>query len=324
MPLVSVVMAVRDGEDYLREAVDSILGQTLEDFELVVVDDGSTDATGEILASYPDDRLRVLTQPRRGVAASLNTGIRSARADLIARMDADDASEPTRLERQVAFMLAHADHVLAGTDVHVISEDGSYLYEAQLVTDDAAIRGCLDQLVAPFYHGSVMFRRDAVVACGLYDERIPQQVEDMLLWLRLRRLGAMANIPVPLYRYRLRPGSLSRLPRGLAEAKARVIRNYAATMTVNPADVQALTEPTSPASGRERRASFELDLGKVYLDQAGDVQRARRHLARAVALAPMSARAWFNLGLSLSPSRLRALRIRKRNHRVHLRAGACR
>src|SRR5581483_7511867 len=98
-PVVSVVMAVRDGAAYLREAVDSVLGQSLTELELVVVDDGSTDGTSRILASYRDERLRVLAGPARGLAPSLNAGIQAARADLIGRMDADDVSEPNRLER---------------------------------------------------------------------------------------------------------------------------------------------------------------------------------------------------------------------------------
>lgn len=324
MPVVSVVMAVRDGEEYLREAVDSILGQTLGDLEFIVVDDGSTDGTSEILASYDDPRLRVLTQAGRGLAPSLNAGIREARAPLIARMDADDISEPSRLERQAAFLSAHEDHVLVGSDAHVISEDGEFLYRAQLVTDDATIQRCLDRLVSPFYHGAVMFRRERVVECGLYDERIPQQIEDMLLWVRLRRLGSMANIPEPLYRYRFRAHSLSRQPRQLAETKARILREYDSTLSVDPNDVRRLTASSRQGSRRERRASYELDLGKIYLDQVGDLPRARRHLVRAVGLAPASPRAWFNLGLSLSPRAVRSWRIRQRNRRIHLRAGAYR
>lgn len=323
MSAVSVIMPVRNGERYLREAVDSVLGQTLGDLELIVVDDGSIDRTAEILASYLDPRLRVLRHASRGVAASLNAGIRLARSDFVARMDADDVSEPPRLERQVSFLSEHAEYVIVGSDVSVIAESGEFLYRAQLVMDDQAIRHCLDRLVAPFFHGAVVFRRDAVVECGLYDERV-RYLEDMLLWLRLQNLGAMANIPEPLYRYRIRPGSVSRRQRGKAAVHVRVLREYALTLNVNPHDARELARPPERTSSRRSRAAYELDLGKIYLDQAGDPRRARPHLVRAVMLAPGSARAWFNLALSLSPKAVRALRIRRRNRGIHLRAGAYR
>ena len=334
MQAVSVVMAVRNGEEYLREAIDSILGQTMTDFEFIVIDDGSTDRTTEILESYDDSRLRVLTQTGRGLAPSLNAGIRQARASLIARMDADDISEPSRLERQSAFLFANDDHVLIGYDALVISEDGERLHRAQMVTGNTEIENSLDKLVNPFFHGAVMFRRDAVIECGLYDELVAQHVaktvgrakavlefEDILLWLRLRRFGLMANLPESLYRYRLRANSVSRIPRAWRRTRTRVLRQYASTLTLTPDDVRDIVNLQNKTTERRRRAAYELDLGKIYLDQAGDLPCARRHLTRAVALAPVSPRAWFNLCLSLSPRAVRSWRIRQLNRRIHLRAG---
>jgi glycosyltransferase involved in cell wall biosynthesis len=324
MPVVSVVMAVRDGEEYLREAVDSILEQTLDDIEFIVIDDGSTDGTEGILNSYDDPRLRVFRQSGCGCAPSLNAGIRHARAPLIARMDADDISQPSRLERQASFLSQNRNHVLVGSDVLVISEEGEILHCAQLVTDNAEIQHCLERLVTPFYHGAVMFRRDAVIECGLYDERIPNVIDDMLLWFRLRHLGPMANLPETLYRYRYRARSVSRLPRDFSKTKSRILRDYASNLGVTSEDIREFSTLYAAATERRSRATYELDLGKIYLDQAGNLPRARQHLARAVLLAPASPRAWFNLALSLSPRAVRSWRIRKRNRRIHLRAGAYR
>src|SRR5262249_3055379 len=100
------------------------------DLELVVVDDGSTDATAAILALVDDPRLRVIGRPAAGLAASLNAAIRASTASLVARMDADDLCEPERLERQVAFLDRHPDHVLVGSDVLVVAEDGSPVHTA--------------------------------------------------------------------------------------------------------------------------------------------------------------------------------------------------
>jgi len=239
-------------------------------------------------------------------------------------MDADDISEPSRLERQSAFLFAHDDYVLVGSDALVISEDGEKLFRAQMVTGNTEIENSLNKLVSPFYHGAVMLRRDAVINCGLYDERITQYIEDILLWLRLRRFGLMANLPEPLYRYRIRANSISRLPREAVRTETRVLQKYASTLTLTPDDVRDIASLQKTSKERRRRAAYELDLGKIYLDQAGDLPRARRHLARAVALAPVSFRAWFNLSLSLSPRAVRSWRIRQRNRRIHLRAGAYR
>ncbi|MBI3865839.1 MAG: glycosyltransferase family 2 protein, partial [Planctomycetia bacterium] len=102
---IAVVLPVFNGEEYLSAAVNSVLGQTFGDFELVIVDDGSTDRTGEILARIPDARLRVIRHPRNlGLVAALNAGIRNSGGEFIARMDADDICRPRRFERQVAFL----------------------------------------------------------------------------------------------------------------------------------------------------------------------------------------------------------------------------
>src|SRR5947207_2062875 len=102
MPRVSIVMAVHNGARHLRAAVESVLGQSLADLELIIIDDGSTDATEEILASYGDRRMIIIRQDRRGQTRSLNHGIEIARAPYIARQDADDVSLPDRLEKQAA------------------------------------------------------------------------------------------------------------------------------------------------------------------------------------------------------------------------------
>ena len=123
-PRVSVLLPVRDGARFLREALDSVLAQTLADFELLVVDDGSTDETPEILASVGDERLRVLRQEPAGLVAALERGIGEARAPYLARMDADDVSLPCRLERQVAFLDEQSQVALVVPGVESIDEAG--------------------------------------------------------------------------------------------------------------------------------------------------------------------------------------------------------
>ena len=206
-PRVSVVMAVHDGARWLREAVDSALGQTLADLELIVVDDGSTDATADILAGYGDPRLSVLRQPRSGLTRSLNRGLRRAAAPLIARLDADDVALPERLARQVEFLDAHPEVALLGTGCREIGPDGEIRGVYAPPADDAAIRRELIRR-NPFVHSSVVMRRQVVEAAGGYDEAVAV-AQDYELWLRLSRAAKLANLPEPLVLRRLAPDRVS-------------------------------------------------------------------------------------------------------------------
>src|SRR5471030_1969141 len=167
-PVVSVVVPVYNDERFLREAIDSILAQTCRDFEFIVIDDGSTDESPSIVASYTDPRIRLIrTGAQSGVAAALNAGIRAASSDLIARQDADDVSEATRLERQIAAFRARPQLALLGTQATIVDASGAVRGRTERSLDVAALRwyALLDN---PFIHTSVMIRRDVVDACGGY------------------------------------------------------------------------------------------------------------------------------------------------------------
>lgn len=138
VPAVSVGMAVYNAEPWLVEAVDSVLGQTFGDFELIAIDDGSVDATPDILKNYRDPRLRVITQRQSGQTPALNYGLRVARGALIARMDGDDVALPERFARQVAFLRAHPEVGLLGTACREISASGEVLRTITPPGDDRA------------------------------------------------------------------------------------------------------------------------------------------------------------------------------------------
>ena len=196
---VSVVLPVRDGERYLRQALDSVLGGG-GDFELVVVDDGSTDGTPEILGSYADDRLRVVRQGREGLVAALNRGLRETRGATIVRMDADDVSLPSRLERQQSVLAADERIGLVGCGIETIDGEGRTTGSWLLPEDDAALRRRL-LLRNPFAHGSVAIRRAALEAAGGYNGNYGAN-EDYDLWRRIAREWRLAAVPEVLYRYR--------------------------------------------------------------------------------------------------------------------------
>jgi glycosyltransferase involved in cell wall biosynthesis len=207
MPAVSVLMGVWNGAPRVGEAVASVLGQTMGDLELIVVDDGSTDATPALLGSFRDPRLHVIRQGRGGLTRALCAAGALARAPLLARLDADDVALPERLARQRAFLESHPEVGLLGTGAREVDAAGRELGIVRPPPDDAAIRCALIR-GNPFVHSSVMMRRTAVAAAGGYDPGFPV-AQDYDLWMRMSRVTRMANLPEPLVVRRILPGRIS-------------------------------------------------------------------------------------------------------------------
>jgi glycosyltransferase involved in cell wall biosynthesis len=201
-PAASVVLCVLNGEECLPRALDSIFAQTFADFEAIVVDDGSTDATAEILAGYAarEPRLRVLRHARNeGIPKSLNDGIAAARAPLILRADADDYNFPGRFALQVAFMREHPEvDVLGGAMERADSRGRVFSVTSQPATN-AGIQRRL-YLRVPFFHPTVALRKAFWERHGGYSTRWPH-CEDADLWLRAHKGATYANLPDILVRY---------------------------------------------------------------------------------------------------------------------------
>jgi glycosyltransferase involved in cell wall biosynthesis len=221
--LVSVVIPSYNYGRYVTEAVDSALGQTYRDLEVIVVDDGSTDDTRERLAPY-GDRIRYIYQENRGLPGARNTAIRASRGEWIALLDADDLWHPEKTEVQLRAARAHGPCAVIGST----PVDGAM---PEHLPPDPEVRrlGLRDFLLAtPFGTTSALIRRDCFDEVGLFDERL-RAVEDRDMWLRIAARLPIAHAMLPCWWYRRHDGQMTRDPRSMYANYVRVLENFFAT-----------------------------------------------------------------------------------------------
>jgi glycosyltransferase involved in cell wall biosynthesis len=196
---ISVILPVYNGEKFIALSINSILNQTFKDFEFIIINDGSTDDTCNIIQSYRDSRVSIIDNEKsQGIATSLNLGLRCASGEIIIRQDADDISLPTRFEKQVAYLGSHPEVGVLGTCVRMIDEDGNFIREEKKYTDHTMIEwgslfGC--QMI----HPSIAMRKGMVLEVGGYRA---YETEDYDLWARLFEKTRFANLPESLLLYR--------------------------------------------------------------------------------------------------------------------------
>jgi glycosyltransferase involved in cell wall biosynthesis len=215
-PKVSVVLPVFNGAAYIVEAVTSILAQTFRDFELLVIDDGSTDSTRDLLAPFAarDVRLIVLAELRRGLVGSLNHGISIARGPLIARMDADDAALPGRFAAQVAYLDANPDCVVVGTSILKVDAEGKQTKKSSLQWQEPTFEPmAFPPQIGGVPHPTAMIRATALAKIGGYRPYF-YNAEDRDLWARLWDIGRVYQLPEVELRYRVHAESVTRQKRG--------------------------------------------------------------------------------------------------------------
>lgn len=208
IPLVSVVMSVYNGEQYLREAIDSILQQSFQAFEFIIINDGSTDSTEKILESYQDPRIQLISRANKGLVASLNEGIAKSRGKYIARMDADDIARPDRLKKQVEYLDTHANCSVVATNIETMNEHGGaaepWFLDLTTLTPEAIFETMAHENCIA--HPSVMMRAAIVKKLKYQPVHL---AEDWDLWLRILQDGPVIHkIAEPLVQYRVHQASL--------------------------------------------------------------------------------------------------------------------
>ena len=304
-PKVSVVMSVYNGERHLRDAVESVLNQTFRDFEFIIVDDGSTDRTWEILKSYEDPRI-VLARNREniGLTKSLNKGLQMAKGQYIARQDADDISLPERLAKQVEFLESNGEVGLLSCSFVEIDDEGRSVSIQILPAEDSDLQERL--LISNcFCHGAAMFRRECLESVGAYREEF-EFAQDYDLWLRISERYKVANLEEALYRWRVRTDALSMTGRPsqygyhfLAQDLAKERRNAGvdklASLQQEERHVSIQEEFKKHKAEQRRAAAYDYYAWSVRLYRAGNVGGFLKLLLRAMINAPLERDLWLQL-----------------------------
>jgi glycosyltransferase involved in cell wall biosynthesis len=283
---------------WLREAVASVLAQTFSDFELILVDDGSTDDTWTLIEGFraADDRVVAVRKENTGLTQSLNAALRIARGEWIARMDADDLCEPTRLEQQIRFVREHPDVVLLGTGFLEVNPEGSLLKTHRYPTHHRRLVWHLEHMARFFPHSSAFFRSHEARKVKGYNPRL-QRAQDWRLWLDLSKVGTLACLRQPLVRIRKHPGQIS-----LTGGGRRQVCDAMAGTVGHLLGKAGYTDPCSHGNDAEWTAFLAWVEKKV--DQSGLLERrARWNDARERLLStPSRVKRGFAFGARLSMS----------------------
>ncbi len=283
MVKLSVVLPVYNQERYLGAAVKSILNQTYRDFELIVIDDGSTDTTPNILEAINDPRLRVIRNQHAGFIEALRTGIIHARAPWIARMDSDDVSATSRLATQMAFLARNPEYVFVGSVFGIVTPNDRFLEPVDHFDWRSLEAADITFATVSFADPSTIFSRRVALECGLYDQSFPGSEKP--LWYKMLSRGRGAVIGQPLHYVRWRLGSLSRTDMSKGWLDNRAIREK-----YDPEGVGLLVQKRAPTLERAK-LNAAIRCQQYYL-LAGDFKAARHVAAQTVRAAPASGEAW--------------------------------
>lgn len=285
-PRVSVILPVYNSSSYLEQAVDSLLKQSFGDFELLAVDDGSTDSSRSILeqASERDPRVRVLSQQNGGVALALNAGIKVAKGEFIARMDADDISLPDRFSLQVSFLEMHPCVVAIGGQIVLVDPEGRELCPMPMPKDHLSIDEFhLNNFTSALCHPATMIRKDALVDIGGYDPKF-LTAQDLDLWLRLAEVGQLSNLESVVLHYRQHPTSIG-------YERQHEQRQSGRNAVLNAMKRRSLKSKSLPKDP-EKHSSSVFERWGWWALGAGNVSTARLYARKALLARPTSALAW--------------------------------
>ncbi len=274
-PRVSVIMAAHNAEAYVGPALRSLLAQTMEDFEIIVVDDASTDSTARIVNDFDDDRVVLVSlEENRGAAAARNAGLKRARGVYIAIMDADDLSRRDRLAIQADFLAHHPGVDVAGSQIRVVDAAGRVVARRSYPTASAAILRAMPRW-NPIAHSTVMVRAGLITGAGGYDESATA-AHDYALWSRLARRGAVfVNLPDTLVDYRIHRDTIKKTQLRRSLQNTLVVQRQYWTDARRPADLLYRTAEMCLLRMPESFVSAAFVFARYLLPTAGGALKAR-------------------------------------------------
>lgn len=286
-PKVTVLMPAYNAGKYIGEAIASVMEQSFTDFELLIINDGSTDDTEKIIRSFKDPRIVLISQENKGVSAALNLGLSHARANYIARFDADDICLPNRLKVQYDFITAYPEYTIIGSAVEYMDADGHYIFTHH---PEGHLNEEIQQLkytICPFIHSSVFYKKDAVVNNGGYNEHA-YTYEDHFLWVNILKNEKACNLSQALIKVRLNPDSIT-IDERWRTRKFRSIK-YATLKNKNITEAEG--NELYQIGGKQyspkiKQGAYYALCGKKFLLNNYQPEKARMNMIRAISLHPL-------------------------------------
>jgi glycosyltransferase involved in cell wall biosynthesis len=285
-PNITVLMPAYNAEKYIGWAIASVLGQTYTDFELVIVNDGSTDGTASVITAFNDPRIILINQANRGVAAALNTGLKHSRAPYIARFDADDICYPRRLEKQIRFLQENPEYVLVGSDVDYVLEDDDFLFHFHCIAHSH--KEIIQKLYfyCPFVHSAVMYKKERICNAGGYPTDA-HNFEDYMLWTTIAKAGKFCNLAEPLIKCRLNPASVTIDEKWRGKRFRKLKRKAIKRGSITAAEgneLLAIIKNQDVSNIKE--GSYHALCGKKFLTNNYQPEKARAHVKKAINMRP--------------------------------------
>jgi len=293
----SVILPVYNAEQYLDLAIDSVLEQSFGDFELLILNDGSTDSSEEIIDYFvgKDERCKKLSWPNQGLISTLNRGLREAKGEIIFRMDADDICKPSRFEKQWNYLQENPECVAIGSQVLLIDSDGLAIKEFPCIENHEKIDAeNLKGTGSIITHPTVAMRKSSVELVGGYCDKY-EHAEDLDLFLKLAEVGRLANLPEVLLEYRQHASSIGYSKRAEQLASARLA-------AVDAKQRRGVVNNDLTFNDSEIRTP---KLSQVYTKWAwwalsgGNVATARKYAFKAILSAPLKWQSWKLLACSI-------------------------
>jgi len=289
---------------YIGEAIASVLGQSFTDFELLIINDGSTDETADIVRSFDDPRIVLINQENKGIAAALNAGLAKAKAPFVARFDADDICYPNRLKTQYDFITSYPEYSIIGSAADYVDTDGHFIFTHHPAAHlNEEIRE-LNYSVCPFIHSSVFYKKDVIISNGGYNE-LAYTYEDHFLWVNILKKEKACNLSQALIKVRLNPESVTIDEKWHSRKFLSIKYSTLRKRSITEAEGQELYQISGRRhSPKIKEGAYYALCGKKFLLNNYQPEKARTNVVRAISLQPFRLDNYLLYTVSYLPERL--------------------